>query len=89
MIEPANAKIRRIDLCVNNCSFGQCLAGLRFYDYQDKKILDAGKFYGGNEHYEKKTYFIEENERVVGVRSRIGKLRQLHYDLQFKIAKLI
>ena len=89
MINPPTAIIRIIEICVNNSSFGQCLAGLRFFDCNKKKILQAGKFYESSEHFQTKSFALEENERVVGVRSSVGKLITLHYDVQFKIAKIV
>ena len=35
-----------------------------------------------------KEVLLEENERIVGVRSKYLKVNAIHYDLQFMITKL-
>ena len=67
---------------------GAALAGVRLMDRSGKLLIQCGSFYSSNEFYKQETYLVEDDEKVIGVRARVGTTCTQYYNLQFKLAKL-
>ena len=67
------------------------LWGLRFKDKDANTLLQCGIFDESDEDWINHTMVVDEDERVVGVRSKAGQDdndRGVHYDIEFLLWKL-
>jgi hypothetical protein len=86
-IDFSNGKvIRKIEIYYSNVYVQNELYGLRLFDKNDNQMLSVGNI-GGN----KKDILLEENERILGIKS-ISRAPNgqpgAHGDLQFMIYKI-
>ena len=91
LIKPAGAIIRSIDIQYLIYGYGNQLCGLRFKDKDANTLLQCGVLRAPNEWYINHTMVVNEDERVVGVRSKTwkdGSHPGLHYDIEFLLWKL-
>ncbi len=74
LIKPAGAIIRSIDIQYYiHGSYGNLLGGLRFKDKDANTLLECGYFQAPNSSFVNHTMAVNEDERVVGVRSKTYK----------------
>ncbi len=81
LIKPGH--ISRIDICYNNNGVN-LLTGLRLCDKDNNTLLQCGNF-----NYTTHTMVINEDERLVGVRSKTWKDGNIgcHCDIEFLVCK--
>ncbi len=80
--------IRRIDIQYF-AEGNNLLYGLRLCDKDDNTLTQCGPWQAPSDYYITHTMLIEENERLVGVRSKTWKKGGLgaHYDIEFLVYK--
>ena len=87
LIKPAGAIIRSIDICYYASSDGlNLLDGLRFKDKDANTLLQCGALIAPDNRNINHTMVVNEDERVVGVRSKTRKDASYagqHYDIEF------
>ncbi len=93
LIKPAGAIIRSIDIHYYiHTGVGNHLRGLRFKDKDANTLLECGLFLAPNSTRFNHTIVINEDERVVGVRSKTHKDGSnwygFHFDIEFLLWKL-
>ena len=95
LIHPAGSHIRKTDICVEtketSWGIGENIVGLRFFDKDGLQLLESGFFYPDNARYMIHSFAINEDERVVGMRSKGRKepsWKGVHYDPEFFVCKL-
>ena len=89
-IKPAGAIIRSIDIHYTIYEGTNALCGLRFNDKDANTLLQCGYFCIPNDHI-KYTMVVDEDERVVSVRSKTLKgegAPGCHYDIEFLLWKV-
>ena len=91
LIKPAGAIIRSIDIqyCFNGD--GNLLCGLRFKDKDANTLLECGDFRALDSSFVNHTMAVNEDERVVGVRSKTYKNNGApgrQFDIEFLLCKL-
>ncbi len=89
LIKPKGAHIRRIDIqyCKNGVN---PLSGLRLCDKDNNTLLQCGEWEAPNKTYKNHTMVINEDERLVGVRSKTAKVSGClgyHFDIEFLVCK--
>lgn len=77
-INPPNAIVKRV-VMHGNYQFG----GVEFFDRDGDKVLEAGRL--GNTKLE---IILEDDERLLGVRSKLETMSPKQDDLQFIIGRL-
>ena len=90
LIKPAGAIIRSIDICYYIYDDTNRLIGLRFKDKDANTLLQCGDFETPND-FINHTMVVNEDERVVGVRSKTrkdAKYTGAHYDIEFLLWKV-
>jgi len=91
LIKPDNAQIRSIDIHSWIGDGGVNLfEGLRFKDKDGNVLLESGEFPAPSETEIDSTILINEDERIIGVRSKSSKSgneKGKHYDIEFLICK--
>ncbi len=90
LIKPAGAIIRSIYIEYLIINDGQWLTALRFKDKVANTILQSRKFNVLRVFYIDHTIFINEDERVVGVRSKTckdGSCPESHSNFEFLLWK--
>ncbi len=70
LIKPAGAIIRSIDICYFTSSGINSLDGLRFKDKDGNTLLECGVFSPPSSSQINHTMVVNEDERVIGVRSK-------------------
>ncbi len=92
LIKPAGAIIRSIDIqYLINGDYGNLLYGLRFKDKDANTLLECGGFHAPDSNHKNHTMAVNEDERVVGVRSKTrkdGSYTGNQYDIEFLLCKL-
>ena len=92
LIKPAGAIIRSIDIQYNiNGNYGNLLGGLRFKDKDANTLLECGVFSPPSSSQINHTMVVNEDERVVGLRSKTrneGLYPGTHCDIEFLLWKL-
>ena len=91
LIKPAGAIIRSIDICYYITSGFNVLYGLRFKDKDANTLLECGIFCAPSDRWINHTMVVNEDERVVGVRSKTPKdviHAGYHHDIEFLLWKL-
>jgi hypothetical protein len=92
LIKPAGAVIRSIDILYFIFRDGiNLLEGLRFKDKDANTLLQCGLFCETRKDYINHTMVLNEDERVVGVRSKTwkdGSKPGEHYDIEFLLWKV-
>ena len=91
LIKPAGAIIRSI--LIQYCIYDgrNLLFGLRFKDKDANTLLQCGALIAPDNRNINHTMVVNEDERVVGVRSKTrkdGSYPGLHYDIEFLLCKL-
>ena len=92
LIKPVGAIIRSIDIqyfIYSDCTNG--LEGLRFKDKDSNTLLQCGDFGAPDKYYIYHTMVVNEDERIVGVRSKTwknGNSCGRHWDIEFLLWKL-
>jgi hypothetical protein len=90
-INPAGAHIRKIEIHYFVRGKTYELEGLRFFDKDDNTLLECGDFSAQSASEIYHTMAINEDERLVGVRSKTNKDGSnigLHFDIEFLLCKL-
>ena len=90
-IKPAGAIIRSIDILYTIYEGTNALCGLRFNDKDANTLLQCGHFYPPDSKFINHTMVVNEDERIVGVRSKTGKGVNwvgTHFDIEFLLWKL-
>ena len=92
LIKPAGAIIRSIDIhyCIR-IDGTNWLFGLRFKDKDANTLLECGVFCPPDSTHINHTMVVDEDERVVGVRSKTwkdGNCAGYHHDIEFLLCKL-
>ena len=92
LIKPAGAIIRSIDICywISYNGDTNLLFGLRFKDKDANTLLECGDFEEPDNDFINHTMAVNEDERVVGVRSKTYKFGNpgAHCDIEFLLCKL-
>ncbi len=90
LIKPAGAIIRSIDIQYYIISsYGNLLCGLRFKDKDGNTLLQCGNFNAPNSTFINHTMAVNEDERVVGVRSKTENgYPGNQQDIEFLLCKL-
>ena len=91
LIEPAGGIIRSIEIGYFISEYGNQLSGLIFKDKDANTLLQCGDFYAPGGNRIKHTMVVNEDERVVGVRSKAdkdGTYPGYHYDIEFLLWKV-
>ena len=84
LISNPEVMIRSIDIYYHIWQGGNMLLGLIFKDKDDNILLQCGYFEQPNDNYYNSTVPIDDDERIVGVRSKTrknGVLLGAHYDI--------
>ena len=99
LIKPDGAIIRSIDIHYYIYSDGRnMLFGLRFCDKDANTLLQCGVFCAPNGRFINHTMVVNEDERIVGVRSKISNGTKVgsisrnwagfHFDIEFLLLKM-
>ena len=92
LIKPAGAIIRSIDIQYFIDIGTKGLLGLRFKDKDAITLLQCGEFDQPSSRYINHTMIINEDERIVGVRSKTwkdGSSPGCQFDIEFLLWKLM
>ena len=91
LIKPAGAIIRSIEIQYCIWEDLNWLRGLRFKDKDANTLLDCGEFYVPDKWYINHTMVVNEDERVVAVRSKTHRDVErvgCNFDIEFLLWKL-